>query len=190
MFILGFTGVRGVVSLAAALAIPLTVESGAPFPNRDVILFATFGVIIITLVGQGLTLPTVIRWLGVNRHGKAERRREQEAELAARNAAIDASRELLKKLAKERHLSPATLAFLNARHDHRARLIPNDLDDGLNAIHSSNDVRLELIAAERDFLYELLRDGKITDETRRRLERDLDLEEATILARRESDTPL
>jgi Na+/H+ antiporter len=190
VFILGFTGVRGVVSLAAALAIPLTVESGAPFPNRGVILFATFGVIVITLVGQGLTLPTVIRWLGVNRHGRAERRREQEAELAARNAAIDASRELLKKLAKERHLSPATLAFLNARHDHRARLIPNDLDDGLNAIHSSNDVRLELIAAERGFLYELLRDGKITDETRRRLERDLDLEEATILARRESDTPL
>ena len=54
----------------------------------------------------------------------------------------------------------------------------------------SNDVRLELIAAERDFLYELLREGKITDESRRRLERDLDLEEAAILARREGETPL
>ena len=90
VFVLGFTGVRGVVSLAAALAIPLTIESGAPFPHRDLILFATFGVIIITLVGQGLTLPTVIRWLGVGRHGKAEHRREQEAELAARNEAIRA----------------------------------------------------------------------------------------------------
>src|SRR5947209_874810 len=85
VFILGFTGVRGVVSLAAALAIPLTIESGAPFPHRDGILFATFGVIVITLIGQGLTLPAVIRWLGVNRDGKAEHRREQEAELAARN---------------------------------------------------------------------------------------------------------
>ena len=64
------------------------------------ILFATFGVIIITLVGQGLTLPAVIRWLGVGRHGKAEHRREQEAELAARNEAIRASRQHLKKLAE------------------------------------------------------------------------------------------
>ena len=68
--------------------------------------------------------------------------------------------------------------------------IPSDLDESFDLIRSSNDVRLELIAAERDFLHELLRDGKITDESRRRLERDLDLEEATILARRESDTPL
>src|SRR6476620_9553239 len=103
-FILGFTGVRGVVSLAAALAIPLTIDSGAPFPHRDAILFATFGVIIITLVGQGLTLPTVIRWLGGGRHSKDEHRREQEAELAARNEAIRHSRQHLKKLAKERGL--------------------------------------------------------------------------------------
>jgi Na+/H+ antiporter len=190
VFVLGFTGVRGVVSLAAALAIPLTIESGAPFPHRDAILFATFGVIIITLVGQGLTLPTVIRWLGVGRHSKAEHRREQEAELAARNEAIHHSRQHLKKLAKERGLDVRTVEFLNARHDHRERLIPSDLDEGRDAIHASNNVRLELIAAERDFLYDMLRDGKITDESRRRLERDLDLEEAAILARREGDTPL
>ena len=73
-FVLAFTGVRGVVSLAAALAIPLTIEGGAPFPQRDLILFATFGVIIITLVGQGLMLPTVIRWLGLGSDGDAEHR--------------------------------------------------------------------------------------------------------------------
>ena len=61
---------------------------------------------------------------------------------------------------------------------------------GFDLIRSGNDIRLELIEAERDFLYDLLRDGKITDELRRRLERDLDLEEATILARREGETPL
>jgi CPA1 family monovalent cation:H+ antiporter len=190
VFILAFTGVRGVVSLAAALAIPFFVQSGAPFPQRDLILFATFGVIIITLVGQGLTLPAVIRWLGVNRHGKAEHRREQEAELAARQEVIRASRGHLEKLAQERKLNDKTVAFLNARHEHRARLIPSDLDDGLATIHESNNVRLELIAAERRFLYEMLRDGKLTDESRRRLERDLDLEEAAILARREGQTPL
>ena len=190
VFVLGFTGVRGVVSLAAALAIPLTIESGAPFPHRDLILFVTFGVIIITLIGQGLTLPAVIRWLGVGDHSRAEHRREQQAELAARNEAIRASRQNLERLAEERKLSAATVEFLNARHDHRARLIPSDLDEGLAAIRTSNNVRLELIAAEREFLHDLLRDGKITDESRRRLERDLDLEEAAILARREGQTPL
>jgi CPA1 family monovalent cation:H+ antiporter len=189
-FILGFTGVRGVVSLAAALAIPLTIDSGAPFPNRGAILFATFGVIVITLIGQGLTLPAVIRWLGVNRQRKAEHRREQEAELAARNEVIRASRRHLKKIADERKLSAKIVALLNARHDHREGLIPSDLDEGFDLVRSSNDIRLELIATERDFLHDLLRDGKITDESRRRLERDLDLEEATILARRESETPL
>lgn len=190
VFVLGFTGARGVVSLAAALAIPLTIESGTPFPQRDLILFATFGVIIITLIGQGLTLPTVIRWLGVGHHGKAEQRREQEAELAARQAAIDASRQHLNRLAEERNLSAETLDILNARYDHRLRLIPSDLDDGRDKMRLSNNLRMELIAAERDFLYELLRKGKITDESRRRLERDLDLEEAAILARREGQTPL
>jgi CPA1 family monovalent cation:H+ antiporter len=189
-FVLGFTGVRGVVSLAAALAIPLTIESGAPFPHRDVILFATFGVIIITLVGQGMMLPTVIGWLGIGDHGKTEHRREQEAELAARNEAIRHSRHHLENLAKERKLSSEVVDFLNARHDQRARLIPSDLDTGLAHMRVGNDLRRELIAAERDFLHELLRNGKITDESRRRLERDLDLEEAAILARREGETPL
>lgn len=189
-FVVGFVGVRGVVSLAAALAIPLTVSAGAPFPHRDLILFVTFGVIIITLVGQGLTLPTVIRWLGVGRDAEAEHRREQQAELDARQAAIQASRERMDQLASERGLDADTIEILNARYDHRTRLIPSDLEGSRDVVRLSNDLRLELIAAERDFLYEQLREGKITDESRRRLERDLDLEEAAILARREGQTPL
>jgi CPA1 family monovalent cation:H+ antiporter len=189
-FVIAFTGVRGVVSLAAALAIPFFVASGAPFPQRDLILFVTFGVIIVTLVGQGLMLPAVIRWLRVGGDGASERRREQEAELAARNAAVRAARAHLRKIAEERKLSSEVVEFLNARHDHRERLIPSDIDDGRASMHARNDLRLELIAAERDFLYGLLRQGKITDESRRRLERDLDLEEAAILARREGETPL
>src|SRR5262249_14726586 len=97
-FALAFTGVRGVVSLAAALAIPLTVASGAPFPQRDLILFVTFGVIIITLVGQGLMLPGVIRWLGLADEGRVEHRREHEAELAARAEALEAARQHLERL--------------------------------------------------------------------------------------------
>ena len=77
-----------------------------------------------------------------------------------------------------------------SRHDHRERLIPADLDGALAAMREGNDIRRELIDAERNFLNKLLREGKITDESRRRLERDLDLEEAAILARREGMTPL
>jgi NhaP-type Na+/H+ or K+/H+ antiporter len=55
--------VRGVVSLAAALGVPLATQAGAPFPDRDLVLFVTFGLIVITLVGQGLLLPSVVRWL-------------------------------------------------------------------------------------------------------------------------------
>jgi CPA1 family monovalent cation:H+ antiporter len=188
VFVLGFTGVRGVVSLAAALAIPLTIATGAPFPHRDLILFATFGVIVITLVGQGLLLPTVILWLGID--GSTETRRERQAELLARAEAIGAAQKHLERIAAERGLGAEAIALLNARHDHRMRLIPTDLDEGFARMWVSNDLRLELIAAEREFLYDLLRQGRITDESRRRLERELDLEEATILSRREGETPL
>jgi monovalent cation/hydrogen antiporter len=187
--VLSFIGVRGVVSLAAALAIPLTIEGGAAFPYRDLILFATFGVIIVTLIGQGLMLPSVIRWLGLAAHSTAEQRAERQAELDARSEAIRAAREHLDRIAAERSLSEDVVAFLNARHEHRERLMPADVD-GMAATRVRNDLRLELIAAERDFLYGLLQGGKITDESRRRLERDLDLEEAAILARREGETPL
>ena len=189
-FAISFTGVRGVVSLAAALAIPFAVSNGAPFPQRDLILFITFGVILITLVGQGLMLPSVIRWLGLADEGKAEQRREHEAELAARAEAINAARDHLEKLAVERKLGIEVMDFLQARHNHRLLQIPTDVGDGLERIRFNNDLRMELIAAEREFLYQLLRDGKITDESRRRLERELDLEEATILSKREAETPL
>lgn len=189
-FIIGFTGVRGVVSLAAALAIPFTLANGAPFPQRDLILFITFGVIIITLVGQGLMLPSVIRWLGLANLGENEKKREHQAELAARTEAIEAARQHLEKLAVERNLGAEVIEFLQGRHDHRLRQVPTDLGDGLAQVRLNNDLRMELIAAEREFLYQLLRDGKITDESRRRLERELDLEEATILSKREAETPL
>ena len=190
VFVLSFVGIRGVVSLAAALAIPLWINSGSAFPHRDLILFATFGVIIFTLVGQGLMLPSVIRWLGLQGDGRADARSEHQAELEARSEAIGAARQHLERLAGERGLSEDIVAFLNARHDLRGRLIPSDLDDGMAQMRAGNDVRLELIAAERNYVYKMLRDGKITDESRRRLERDLDLEEAQILSRREGQTPL
>ncbi len=180
-FVLSFIGVRGVVSLAAALALPLTLANGQPFPHRDLILFVSFGVIIATLVGLGLALPAVIRWLGVARYRSAEHRRERDAELAARHSALDAGLRRLEALTAERDLPEEISELLKARAEQRRRQFPQHLDDStmeLASIHA--ELRLELIAAEREHLYELLRDGKITDESRRRLERELDLEEESI----------
>ena len=188
--VLAFTGVRGVVSLAAALAIPLTVAGGAAFPQRDMILFVTFGVIIATLVGQGLMLPGVIRLLGIAHEGRAEQKRQHEAELQVRGEAIQHAWRHLEDIAKERKLDRHTIEFLKLRHDHRMRQLPRDMDEGLEMARLNNNVRMELIAAEREFLYRMLQDGRVTDESRRRLERELDLEEATILSKRESDMPL
>ena len=189
-FILAFTGVRGVVSLAAALAIPLTIASGAPFPQRDFILFVAFGVIIITLVGQGLMLPSVIRWLGLADSVSEERRREQAEEFAARANALEAARQHLERLAAERDLPDEAVELLHARHHQRLRQLPNHTEDGLAFTRLNVDLRLELIAAEREFLYQLLRDGKLTDESRRRIERELDLEEESAACRKAGEAPL
>src|SRR5436309_604487 len=85
--IVAWTGMRGVVSLAAALALPLTIQDGSPFRGRDLILFLTFVVILATLVVQGLSLPPLIRWLGIEDDGSAERE-ERDARLQANQAAL------------------------------------------------------------------------------------------------------
>jgi CPA1 family monovalent cation:H+ antiporter len=184
VFILAFVGVRGVVSLAAALAIPLATAAGAAFPHRDLILFITFGVIIVTLVGQGLLLPSVVSRMGLARDSAEERRREHAAELSARSDALKAARNRLDQLA-ESTTSPDVLAALRARHDFREGWLPKNTPDGLESISIAADLRMELIEAEREYIYRLLQEGKITDEARRHIERELDLEEASIAHKKE-----
>ena len=185
LFFLGFVGVRGVVSLAAALAIPLTTAAGTPFPDRDLILFVTFGVIVVTLIGQGLMLPSVARWLGLAEHAADERRQEHAAELAARSQALNVGHNLLKQFEAEGRTSPEALAILRSRYDYRAGRLPEHTSDATVAAAVAADLRMELIAAERAYIYQALQDGLITDEARRRIERELDLEEASIACKRE-----
>ncbi len=191
-FILGFIGVRGVVSLAAALAIPLTTASGAPFPYRDLILAVTFGVIVITLVGQGALVPGVVRWLGLADHTAAERRREHEAEIRARWKALEAAQCRLGELGSERRIPQEILDALRLRHEYRAGRLPGNSERDIERLSVTADLRTELIGVEREFIYCLLRDGQITDESRRRIERELDLEEASIACKKEggADLPL
>jgi CPA1 family monovalent cation:H+ antiporter len=182
-FLLSFIGVRGVVSLAAALAIPFALNNGQPFPHRELILFVTFGVIIITLVGQGLMLPLVVRWLGVACFAQDERSNELQSELDARISALEAVEKRLEKFIEERELPDEVIARLRTRNHSRRQVLPNNLADGLDNTRRSAALKKELIDAERDFIYQLLRDGKITDETRRRIEYELDLEEAAVANR-------
>jgi monovalent cation/hydrogen antiporter len=185
LFLLGFVGVRGVVSLAAALALPLFTEAGAPFPGRDVILFVTFGIIVVTLVGQGLALPSVVRWLALPRDAEDERRHERDAEITARLESLHVAQNRLDRIAADGDVPAEVMDLLRARNHSRSRQLPKNAGDGFAAVAAAAERRIELIAAEREYIYRLLQDGKITDEARRRIERELDLEEASIACQKE-----
>jgi len=184
-------GVRGAVSLAAALALPFALPSGEDFPYRDLILFVSFGVIFITLVGLGLGLPSVVRWLGVAKDGRDEHIREHESEIAARREALAAALASLDALTDDRELSDEVVKLLRARHEIRVNQLPDSLDPDKHDVSATGTaLTRELISAERKFIHTLLRDGKITDESRRRIERDLDLEEASLANREYRTVPL
>ena len=190
-FILSFAGVRGAVSLAAALALPFTLASGDAFPYRGLILFVSFGVIIVTLVGLGLGLPPVVRWLGVAEAGRGETNAEHESEIAARREALGAALKSLDAITVDRELSDEVVKLLRARHETRANQLPDSLDPDRHDVSTAGtELTRELISAERKFIHGLLRDGKITDEVRRRIERDLDLEEASLANREYRKVPL
>jgi CPA1 family monovalent cation:H+ antiporter len=182
-FALAFTGVRGIVSLAAALAIPFATASGQPFPNRDLILFLTFCVILVTLVGQGLLLPHVIRALGLAHAGHRERRDNRVQEQQARQSAIEAVIARLEQLASDRGLSEKIVESLRLRQvnrlDHHKH--QSDADGDRRKLTETHcEIELLLITAERERINELFRSGKLKDEARRRIERELDLREADL----------
>jgi monovalent cation/hydrogen antiporter len=185
-FALSFTGVRGIVSLAAALAIPLTIATGQPFPERDLILFLTFSVILVTLVVQGLMLPSVIRALGLENAGRRERHADRAEEHAARLAAVEAALARLDEIAAEREMPAQLVRPLYTHHRDRLKHVRHGEGDEaqrkLNELH--DEVALLLIEAERARVNELFRDGKLKDEARRRIERELDLREAQLVNQR------
>ncbi len=176
VLVLGWAGMRGVVSLAAALALPLNVNGGAPFPQRDLVIFLTFSVILATLVGQGLTLPWLIRRLGIGDDGSADHE-----ELHAREAALDAALARLDELDSElpghRELLDQlrgryTHATAHLEHDHESGEIPLDQEEVEHAA-----IRRAVIDAQRLAVIDMRDRGVISDEALRRVERGLDLEE-------------
>jgi monovalent cation/hydrogen antiporter len=179
-FALAFTGVRGIVSLAAALALPLTTPDGAPFPHRDLILFLTFCVIMVTLVGQGLTMPATMRALGLARAGYRERRADREAEFAARRQAVEAALARLEQLIGERELTAELVAPLRGSYHDQLLHLERRSDAQRKTTELHEEIELQLLAAERERINELSRAGQLKDEARRRIERELDLRDAQL----------
>jgi CPA1 family monovalent cation:H+ antiporter len=188
-FMVGFTGIRGVVSLVAALSIPQLIES-VPFPDRDLILFVTFVVILVSLIGQGTALPSVIKWLGLDRLGAREAEAAKSLEVAARVAGIEAALKRLKEL-EEAGVVSRSVANLRRLHEDR-RIDFIETDDKTIAGQPAADaawVQLQLIEAERVSIAAQFAAGKLSDEARRRVERELDLEDARVRSAADSATP-
>ncbi|MFC5802356.1 Na+/H+ antiporter [Streptomyces formicae] len=187
--IVGWAGMRGVVSLAIAFSIPLTVHGGQPFPARNLVLFLTFTTVIGTLVVQGLTLPALIRALKLP---QPDQQQLTLAEAQAQSQASGAAEERLEELlADERNALPGPLVDrLRIALEHR-RNAPWERLGAVNPLTGeSADViyrRLarEMIAAEREVFVRLRDERRIDDEMMRTLLRRLDLEEAA--AHRASD---
>jgi monovalent cation/hydrogen antiporter len=176
----GWSGMRGAVSLAAALALPLEVSPGRPFPERDLIVFLTFGVIFATLVVQGLTLPWLIRRLGLHADD-AEEREEVRARLEATRAALAR----LDELAMEDWTRDDTIERVRGAYEFRRRRLKARVgkieDDGYEdrSLAYQRLVR-ELLEAQRRAIVRLRNQGVISSEVMHRVERDLDLEDSRL----------
>ena len=181
--LLGFTGIRGIVSLAAALAIPFTIADGTPFPHRELILILTFAVIFVTLVGEGLTLPAVVRVLGLANAGRRERQAEAEEEFKVRKRAIEAAIGALDTLEESRRLPEPMVRPIRAHLHTRLRDVENRKDGDqrhMKLAELGDEVELALIEAERELVNSLYRAGELKDDGRRRIERELDLRNAVL----------
>jgi CPA1 family monovalent cation:H+ antiporter len=128
-------------------------------------------------------LPTVVRWLGLSQVGSDEHLAEINAELDARRAALEEVGNRLDRLVAERKQPPEEDELLRNRHLSRKQILRGVLEEALAQMRLSAEVKKELIDAERSYVYQRLRDGKITDEARRRIEYELDLEEASLANR-------
>jgi CPA1 family monovalent cation:H+ antiporter len=176
----GFTGIRGVVSLVAALSVP-EMAGAAPFPDRDLILFVTFGVILASLIGQGAALPKLIKLLKLDVAGRIESQVAKRDEVSARIEAIDAVLECLSGLEANGAVG-RSVANLRRLHENRRLDFIETADaayDGAPAADSAAILR-QLVAAERASIARQFAAGKLNDDARRRIEREFDLADSML----------
>ena len=180
MFLTGWAGIRGSITLAAALSIPFVTSSGAPFPGRELIILLAASVIIVTLLVNGMTLPLLIRWLDIRGDRIAERE-ERAARIATAQAAIESLRKRLPRLTTREETAFAN-SLLGQYEQRLQRYSANaERRSRLDAQHASERrIWLAAIAAERTELMQMRETDVINDEVLRRLQVDLDLEETRI----------
>ena len=176
----GWTGMRGAVTLAAALAIPLTTDAGDPFANRGLIVFLAFCVVLATLVLQGGSLPLVIRLLGLEDDGI-----DAKEDAKARIHAADAAMARLEELVEQEEVRPETAERLRGLYTFRRNRFGarfDHADDGTIEEQSLayQRVRRELLDAERSAVVALRNEGRIADDVMQRVTRDLDLEDSRL----------
>jgi len=176
--VIGWAGMRGVVTLALALAIPAEVEGGGPFPDRNLVVFLAFSVIVVTLVGQGLTLPLVIRRLGVGADDEGSAADSRRALARLSRVALDH----LDGLDPEGDGVPVEVVE-RLRERYRSRLAHLDQQAGDGQPDSGRafaELVHDLLGAQREELRRLRERGAVTPEVARRLDHDLDAEEARL----------
>ncbi|MGH9211202.1 MAG: Na+/H+ antiporter [Acidimicrobiales bacterium] len=179
--VVAWSGLRGAVSMATALALPLETDAGAALPGRDLIVFVTFAVVLVTVVGQGLTLPALIRRLGV----AADPREEEHEELVARLVASKAALTELEVLAAEGWATDDAVERVRAQYMHRKRRYAARAgkieDDGYEDESLARERILQrLYRAERQAVVSLRNAGDISNNVMHRIERELDLEETQL----------
>lgn len=179
--IIAWAGMRGVVSLAAALALPLTLDGTIAFPNRNLIIFLTVCVIFSTLVLQGLTLRPLISWMDI-KPDDGERRAEEEARLRLATSIIEFIEENYSLALSEDVLNRVKTKYEIRIQRMRKEGARNDLDD--QKIDEFQQIQQELLDKERSLILELRDKANISDETMRRIEYELDLEETRLLLER------
>jgi Na+/H+ antiporter len=181
--IVGWTGMRGAVSLAAALSIPLTTDAGEPFPGRELIIFLTLVVIAVTLVGQGLTLPLLLRRVvaepAIDPAGRAN--------ALARFESVGAALEHIGELSLDREVPAPLVERARELYTSRASQLAGECRVGVAEAESDTAawlrLRLALLGVERSSLVDLRDRGEITNAVMVSVERDLDLEEERLRAR-------
>jgi monovalent cation/hydrogen antiporter len=178
--VVAWCGMRGAVSLAVALALPLATDAGPSFPRRDLIIFLTFAVIFFTLVGFGLSLPALIRRFGISEGGA-----DAEEEVRARLVATQAALEELDALAVEEWTRDETVERLRRFYEYRMRRFEaraGKIDAGGYEDQSLAYQRTlqHVLRAQREALLELRGDGALSNEAMNRIMRELDLEESRL----------
>jgi monovalent cation/hydrogen antiporter len=185
-FVTAWAGFRGAVSLAAAIAVPATTLSGAPFPDRSLLIFVVVVVILVTVLVQGTTLPAVVRWAKLP-EDVAYAEELQLARSVGAKAALDA----LPVVAAEFDVSPKLLARLQKEYDEHAALVYENDDDSTNDLATRNDlvrrVRLGVLDHKRQAITALRNQRIIDDIVLRELQTEMDLEEVQLLEAADSE---